>query len=256
MDWDKTRTSLHQAAQVLSAIRGAALSPLPNWAHLGLYVTSHGVTTGPLPIGAELSLNFDLRDIIYTPIGTKTTRTMFDLDDYHQVSLTDAMLALLSSAGHPLNPKRDKLTHQTPLEADAQLAADYAEALYRVYTAMARFRARLLGPMSPIVVWAHGFDLSFLWFAGSGFGEAKDPHLNFGFSPGSPGLDRPYVYAYAYPIPKGLTDLPLPSPARWYTTGWTGIVVDYDQIASSSNPEGLIEELLSKVYATIAPLMR
>ena len=40
-------------------------------------------------------------------------------------------------------------------------------------------RARLNGPMTPIVVWPEHFDLSFLWFASA---QATDrfPHMNFG----------------------------------------------------------------------------
>jgi hypothetical protein len=36
--------------------------------------------------------------------------------------------------------------------------------VYRVFTAAARFRARLEGSQTPIVVWPEHFDLSTLWF--------------------------------------------------------------------------------------------
>jgi hypothetical protein len=104
------------------------------------------------------------------------------------------------------------------------------------------------------VVWPHGFDLSFLWFA-RGFDEGGDPHLNFGFSPGSPGFPRPYVYAYAHPKPEGMFDFKPPAPARWNTEPWTGIVIDYDALAAASDAESTLETLLLDIHAGLAVLM-
>jgi uncharacterized protein DUF5996 len=112
----------------------------------------------------------------------------------------------------------------------------------------------LLGGLSPMIVWPHGFDLSFLWFA-RGFTETQDPHLNVGFSPGSAGFPRPYVYVYAYPIPKGLLDVKLPEPAHWNTAGWTGLVIDYDALAGLPNHEIVLEQTLGTIFASIEPLM-
>jgi hypothetical protein len=178
------------------------------------------------------------------------------LAGHAQISLADAVVEAFAQAGYKVEPNRAKITHETPLEVDAGLAADYAEALYRVFTALARFRARLLGPLSPMIVWPHGFDLSFLWFAGQGMEERQDAHMNFGFSPGSPGLERPYVYSYAWPLPDRLTSLPLPAPSRWHTTGWTGMLLDYDQFARDRDPEGVIESVLRDVHMTVSPRLR
>jgi hypothetical protein len=135
-------------------------------------------------------------------------------------------------------------------QVDTTIAAGYTRTLYTVYTALARFRARLLGTMTPIVVWPHGFDLSFLWFRGNDPDEHRQSHLNFGFSPGSPGLPRPYLYAYASPSPDDLTSRALPVPARWFTQSWKGVVVDYDNL-TDDNPEAQIEGLASAIYEVL-----
>jgi hypothetical protein len=153
-----------------------------------------------------------------------------------------------------LSRKRGDFTDETPLELVPQLAADYAQALYRIFTATARFRARLVGPMTPVVLWPEHFDLSFLWFATDKATEGN-PHLNFGFAPYSEGLPRPYLYSYAFPLPADFNAPKLPSLARWHTTGWTGVVVSYDELANLADPEAAIEETFTDIYEILSPVL-
>jgi hypothetical protein len=71
--------------------------------------------------------------------------------------------------------------------------------------------------------------------------------MNFGFSPGSTGFPRPYLYAYAWPLPDELTSRPLPAPARWFIGSWKGVVVDYDNL-TNDYPEAQVEELAREIY--------
>jgi hypothetical protein len=105
-----------------------------------------------------------------------------------------------------------------------------------------------------MVVWPHGFDLSFLWFT-HGLDESKDPHMNFGFSPSSPGFARPYIYAYAHPKPPGMFDVEIPQYARWNTDPWTGIALDYEVMAVEEDVESVIEKTLLQIHTAISPLM-
>lgn len=246
-NWDSTHAGLHQAAQVIGTVRKTVAEPLPNYAHLGLFVTPTGVTTGSLPFGGKLSLEFASRSVVYSG-GS------ISLAGHTQSSLTDAVLNMLKDKGHNITLDRAKLGGTQPLDVHTDTAADYAKALYSIHTAIARFRSRLFGSMSPMIIFPHGFDLSTLWFA-RGSVETQDPHMNFGFSPGSPGLPRPYVYVYAHPIPAGMFDVQLPEGARWYREGWKGIVIDYDRLAKESDHETKLENMLRDIQAKIAPLM-
>lgn len=249
--WENTRAGLHHAAQTLGAIRKLAAPPLPNYAHLGLFVTPYGLTTGPLPFG-HLSLDF-IQRVVRCHIGPNTHNIA--LAGHTQITLLDRVLETLNHAGHPLSPDRSKISNDTLFAIDEAQSAAYAQALFAVFTAIARFRARLLGALSPMIVWPHGFDLSFLWFPGPSMDEQKDPHMNFGFSPGSPGIDHPYIYAYVWPLPDHLTQLPLPAPAHWHTQGWIGVVLSYNEIITSADPAGQIETILDTVYRAISGLM-
>lgn len=251
-DWDSTRIGLHRAAQVAAAIRKLMQPPLPNYAHLGLSVTRDGLESGRLPNGANVALNFRRPRLVFQagqPAGWE-----LPLAGYSQRTLAEAAQQALSASGSTSQIDLSGVSDMNPLEVDAGLASDYAAALFSIHTAIARVRARLLGSMSPMIVFPHGFDLSSLWFA-RGFEERSDPHINIGFSPGSPGLPRPYVYLYAHPIPAGWFDIRLPEPAQWWRQGWNGVVIDYDALVTIEDHEALLEGTLRAVVEQSAALL-
>jgi hypothetical protein len=247
--WEDTRSNLHRAAEVVGAFKKALAAQQINALHLSLFVMQEGLTTGRLPKGDAIALNFVSRAVEYHPVqGEKST---IPLEGQTPARIAEALTRHVSQEQGNVNLLlRLPEDVTTPFTTDPALAADYARALYTIYTGLARFRARLLGTMTPIVVWPHGFDLSFLWFRGSDPDEHSQPHMNFGFSPGSEGFPRPYLYAYAYPTPDGLLSRPLPSPARWFDGRWKGAVVDYDNL-TSDEPDQEVEALAAGIYAAL-----
>ena len=177
------------------------------------------------------------------------------LAQHTQITLADALEKALSDAGQAVMLKRDNLTGTTPFAADAGTAADYAQVLALMAESLGRFRESLPGARSRLVVWPHGFDCAFLWFATEQESE-QAPHMAFGFSPYSAGIERPYVYTYAYPVPPGLTKLALPSHTRWTMDHWTGTVTDYDALREESDPAAVVESVLADVVAKVSPLLR
>lgn len=251
-NWDESRQSLHRAAQVVGGIKKSLVKPLPNYAHLGLYVTREGLTTGKLPDGDEIVLNLLEASVVY--IDSDQDRYVIALKGQTQAALRDALLAAIRESGHDVQPKLDEIAGQEPFAVDPTTASEYQQAFYSVYTAIARFRGRLLGTLSPMIVFPHGFDLSFLWFK-RGSEEKTDPHMNVGFSPGSAGFDRPYVYSYASPMPETFFDIELPPPARFVRDPWKGIVIDYDTLAREKDPEAFLEQTLISIQSAVAPLL-
>lgn len=247
-DWENTRAGLHRAAQVLGAVRKVSVEPQPNWLHLALDITAEGATTGPLSFGGELALDYPRRRVVYRREGLPSVE--INLEGHNQATLAGAVLDVLAQARHHPPVPRDSAADLTPFDIHPDLAADFNRAQYRMFTALARFRARLLGGLSPIVLWPHNFDLAFLLFANPELSE-NGLHAAFGFEPRSPGLERPYVYVYVRPTPDGLTEQPLPAPARWYTEGWTGVVIQYDDLRGENDPEAALENTLMGVYRVI-----
>ncbi len=251
-NWEKTREALHQATQVIGGVRRAVAEPEPNWAHLGLQVVPEGLTTGPLLVG-ECRLHFPELKIRYLHDG-RTAEV--PIAGHSQRSLADALEAALAAAGHENALDRGKITGETPLEPDRRTATEYAGALNLIWQALGRFRSSLPGDKSPLVLWPHGFDAAFLWFAQPGqTSEEEDPHMGFGFSPGSAGLARPYFYSYPRPVPDGLGEIALPPGVRLHTQGWTGTVLDYDAVSQSPDPAAAIQDSLRATFEAVSPLL-
>ena len=69
-EWPDTLDTLHMVLQILGKVR-VALSPKePEWAHITLYVTVRGLTTGPVPSNVGL---FDVEaDLLHHEVVVRT----------------------------------------------------------------------------------------------------------------------------------------------------------------------------------------
>jgi Family of unknown function (DUF5996) len=247
---------LHRVALVLGAINQFDRAREANHLEQTLRVERSGLGTGRLPSGHAFALDLERLEL-------RADEARIALNGLSQRGVLEAALeatglsrdvpsfvAGLEARGVRLDPA--DLLHDSPLRIDAKIATDYAGVLWRVFTAISRFRARLTGPMTPLAIWPHGFDLSTLWFSTSTALE-NAPHMNYGFAPFDRSGSAPYLYAYAHPTPEGFEKLPLPDGARWNTQGWNGMVVPYSEIARKDDPEALIESALEAVHTTLAP---
>lgn len=252
-EWPATRQALHEAAQILGAIRAAVAPTQINYLNLGLRVLPGHLTTGPLGSVGEWQLDLRTQTLRWFPLHQRA----IDLSarGVTQRVLTDIVVHLLAQAGHRITLNRARLDSETPMQPNPATATAYGDALTTIFTVFERLRASLPGAKTPLVVWPHGFDLSFLWFARRVASE-EHPHLSFGFSPASAGLDRPYFYAYAHPMPPTLVDAPLPEPARWHTAGWTGVVLPYDDLAPREDAEAAVLGILRAVFDQMSSQLR
>lgn len=271
-----TLVNLHSAARLLGALRLLVHERQPNYLELGLRVVPVGLATDLLPGGGEVTLDFIRLALVYRPqsgaevalpLAGQTQAALLEalLAAVHARELvavfpapaagsySDAMFAAAEGFVNRIQPKRADLTGTATLAFDAPAAADYARVLYAVFSGVARFRARLNGALTPIVVWPEHFDLSFLWFAAQP--DEAHPHLSFGFAPFSAGIAEPYLYAYAYPYPAQYAAPSLPAGARWHTAGWTGMVLPYSAIAQQADAEAYIEASSTAVFRALRPLL-
>lgn len=276
---ENAQPTLHAIAAVtrlLGAVRVLAFERQPNFLHLGMKIVPEGVSTDVLPTGGEVRL--DIAQLLLIYCSAAGTAHIIPLEGQTQADLLETLLAAIyNNELSVLFPKANGETYTeaafaavstltnrgrlhpellndpTPLHFDVGAAASYAAALYSIFTAVARFRARLLGSMTPVVVWNEHFDLSFIWFAAEA--DENHPHLNFGFAPYSAGIDEPYLYAYAYPYPASNTPPSLPSGARWNTEGWTGVVLPYSAIQNQPDAEAYLEAACSGIYRALRPLL-
>lgn len=251
-NWNSTRDALHQGMQVMRSVSVLGKDSVPNQLEYGSFPASFGATTGPLNFGGELNYDFTNLKFVYK----KEEKEIFSvsLEGKNQIGIFDEVFQNFSDKGINLKPDKEKVVESTLFKINKKLAKDYAEVQYRVFRAMSVFRSRLNGYQSPIVLWPHGFDLSFIWFTDKkGFDEKEHKHMNFGFSPGAKN-QRPYLYFYAWPVPEGLVGSKLPAKGRWIEEWSTpGAAFDYDYLSKLDNPEEEITKILTSVYRNFSP---
>ncbi len=248
----RTLESLREAMQPLRSARFGGCAPLPNKIQYSVHSRSYGASTGELTFGGELQLDYVKAEIRYV----KNDKMVFTvpLKGENQVSLADKVFDLFKEHKCDIEPDREKITETTTFDIDVQVAKNYAEAQHRISTALAKAQGHMNGYKTAVALWPHGFDLSFLWFK-DGHDEMKDPHMNFGFSPGF-GEDEPYLYFYAWPTPAEMLQKKLPEGGKWQST-WSapGAVFGYSTLQKQANPEEYIEKLLLKFYHDMEPIL-
>ena len=123
--WDETRQRLHQALQIVSAVRLAGVDPMPNELQFSTWPARSGVTTGPLKFGGSLDFDYTHGSISYQHEG----ETLFSVDigGHSQVSLADAVFTALASVGHSLTPTRKRITESASLKLNGDDARAFAE---------------------------------------------------------------------------------------------------------------------------------
>lgn len=274
--WNETSFGLHRGALLLGALQRLTQPPQPAYLELGLRVVRNGLAAGSLPGGGRVMLDFTDGSLMYAP--PSGAEVSFPLNGSTQAQIFNGLFGVLAqgelsallpdgphlaervsagivSRGSRYRPPRpETLWDETSIELDAGTSRTYLEVLQLVFTAIARFRARLTGLQTPLVVWPEHFDLSTLWFRGASIDESQ-AHLNFGFAPYSDGLPDPYLYAYAYPYPQHYDPPALPAGARWHTQGWKGVVLPYDVIAAQSDPAAFVEGACQAIYDGLLPLL-
>lgn len=245
-NWEATRDALHQIALVMGAARVAGSDPLPNDLQFSLDVTADGISTAELHFGGVLQFSFHALQLTFARGG----RQVFTLDaaGHSQISLMRRLLEQLDDGGCGVQPSMKHITDETAFSIDRAQALDYAATLGAVFTALAKFRAKLNGCMTPLVLWPHHFDLAFLWFANDGMNEHSDSQIAYGFAPFSPGLERPYFYAYAWSQTTGYLQLPLAAPAQGLSEPFTGLYAPYDALREVNPFDAAVETMLTSYH--------
>lgn len=241
-NWDATRDALHEIALVLGAIRVASSDPLPNDLHFSLDVLADGISTAGMRYGGELQ--FDIKSLQLKFVRGDCVVFRLDVIGLSQITLLRRLLACFGDCGYRIRPSMKHVTSETEFAIDGAAAESYALALNAAYTDLARFRAKLRGYMTPLVLWPHHFDLAFIWFPTDKTDEQTDPQIAYGFAPCSPGLERPYYYAYAWSEPTGYLDFPLDAPAQAIREGYIGLYAGYDALRGVAQRDALLEKML------------
>ena len=236
-DWEPTRATLHAYALAVSAIPRAHAEPKQRFWHLGLTVTPEGLVTDDirLPGGGSFRVRMDLQRHLVVFDGDATAA--FDMmGGLTGTEFADQLVRAAGELGLGGDYLRLKFENPEPRQYDPGAAERFFGVLLEVSRLFEVHRAGVSGESGPVHLWPHGFDLSFEWFGtktGIHDGVEYPSQLNLGFFPAG----RPYFYSNPWPFDKkALVGTPLPSGAEWFTDGWEGTILYYDQLVG--DPEG------------------
>ena len=264
---------LHQALMLFGSINHQTLEKQQNWLHMATQPQPYGFVTQAYPKGGKLVLNTEKGLVLYQrpsggqvpfPLKIHTQKSLFEgilnamaedelagyFDDLAGQSLAEKLLGkIYAKSPEKLPDVLAEHSREEKLAYDVDAIQVYMQALNIIFTGIARWRARIRGHLSPLVVWAEHFDLSTICFATPEMDEYKS-HINIGFAPFTEGVfERPYLYAYAYPYQENYTVPELEAPLKWETDAYTGIYVAYDDLVGQD--ELYIEALAGQIFGVM-----
>ena len=271
--WQSTAETLQLWTQVVGKVR-LKLSPWVNhsW-HVTLYVSSRGLTTGPIPHGLhafEIAFDFIAHELQITKSdgAARTLKLqpqsvarfykalMHELDE---LGLPVAIDTLPNELAEPIRFDLDE-THRS---YDAESAHRFWRVLLQSDRVFRQFRARFCGKCSPVHFFWGSFDLAVTRFSGKAAPPHPGgvPHLpdvvareayarevsSLGFWPGSAASPTPAYYSYAYPEPAGFAEATVQPAAAFYSAQLHEFLLPYDAVRNAAAPD---EALLAFAQST------
>jgi hypothetical protein len=272
-EWSDTLDTLHMILQILGKVRVARSPTEPQWAHITLYVTARGLTTGPVPSNVGV---FDVEaDLLHHQVVVRTadgeaeevplrTRPVAEF----WVDFTAALAKLGIEV--ELSPEPQEVPDPIPFPDDTTHVTydpDAATRFWRALTAMepvfASYRADYTAKVSRVQFFWGSADLAVTRFSGKPCAPPPDADLltresydaeqiNVGWWPGDARYPKPAFYAYAYPKPDGIEDAVLDVDGAGWNTDLGEFIFDYDVVRAAPSPEATLRAFLDAAYDACA----
>jgi hypothetical protein len=165
-EWENTKETLHRYCQIAGKVR-MEYSPFRNhWWHVTLYVTTRGLTTGPIPYGrTTFDIFFDLRENRLVVTTGEGGAFSFDLDDPPVAQFYRRLFEGLESLGirASMNPKPFDLDDEHALDVNTYHCTcdeTYVRRSHRVLAwvdqVFKEFAGRFNGKTSLVQLFWHG----------------------------------------------------------------------------------------------------
>jgi Family of unknown function (DUF5996) len=257
---------LHMIAQIMGKLKLA--TPFePQWANVALWVTSRGLTTGPVPNGHgtfEVAL-----DLIDHRIGISTSWGAvggFGLSPCSVADVYERIFAELADAevSATIDPMPQEVPHPVRCDQDSEYQpyqGDLANAWWRALASseqvMRRYHARFWGPTPPIGLMWGTFDLRDVRLNGpripvgpevgyirrNGMDRAQ---IECGWWAGSDAYPKPAYFSFTYPQPEGIESAVLPL-GRWEAA--LGLfLIDYSDVRGAGDPAAELMGFFESAY--------
>lgn len=247
------RDALHAYARVLGGWLATIRTRRKHWWHTSLRPSLAGLTTGVVRAGVdfELELDFVASQLRVRTMEKAVTEDLTGQSAARIASWLDETLAAIG-VDPSLAPGDEVRGDRQFVGYSPGYTSSLRDALASVAAALEDFRAGIREETSPIQVWPHHFDLSMVWLPGDKVPEQDpadeehaDKQMNFGFLFGDEGIDEPYFYVTAYPLPDALPKIELPAGTTWRSHGFNGAVLLYKDLLAMKDPAAYLQALWS-----------
>ena len=279
-DWKDTLETLHMWTQIVGKIRLAHEPMVNHWWQVTLYVTSRGLTTGPMPCTGSrtFQIDFDFLDHVLWIADCNSARSQIALRPMPVAEFYAEVLRRLDELGIPTKIRAipNEVPDAIPFDEDythASYDKEYVHRFWRVLVQADRlckaFRGRFVGKDSPTHFFWGAFDLAVTRFSGrpapphpGGFPNIPDWVMreayshevsSCGFWPGGYGVDAVF-YAYAYPEPEGFAQAQAEPPEAYYNTQLREFMLPYEAVRQSANPDDMVLSFFQTTYEAAADL--
>jgi hypothetical protein len=274
-DWHETYSTLQRWLQIVGKVRIALSPPQNHYWHSALYLTSRGLTTSPMPYGAQtLEVKLDFVDHLISLEMSDGRRQQMQLVGGTVADFFVKFMALLSKLEvrvhlWPVPVEREDVT---PLDRDERPAPYDPLAAHRNFRVLSQvdqtlkiFMGRFVGKQSPSHFFWGSFDLAQTRFSGrrAPLLPKADPveqesysHevMSFGFWPGTQGVSDAALYAYAKPEPLGFRQARLVPQAVSYNDRFAQFLLPYEAIRAAPSPRDEILAFFQSAYEAGARL--
>jgi hypothetical protein len=265
--------------QVVGKLRLALSPPQNHFWHSVLYVSTHGLSSSPIPYDSE---NFEVEfDFVEHQLSIETSwgqRQVVALEPKSVADFYAEVMSALRALGiavsiwtRPVEVAEPIPFEQDRLHADYDPAAAHAfwRALIQVDRVFKQFRGRFLGKSSPVHFFWGGFDLAVTRFSGrrapmwSGRVLNVDPHVmhasyshelsSAGFWFGDGTLPAMF-YSYAVPTPSGFAEAAVRPGGAVFNNELGEFVLPYESVRAAGEPDEALREFLQSTYDAAADL--
>lgn len=272
LDYNKFASTgylLHMGLQVIGKLK--LTTPFePQWANVPLWVTSRGLTTGPIPYNKgvfQIDIDFISHKVICTTSWQYTGE--FKLQAMSVAAFTNLLFQLLTKAGIniQINMMPQEVLEPVAFDKDTKeqeynkaLANAWWRILASIYRVMQSYHARFMGKTPPIGFMWGTFDIRDARYQGDPVpttginaefirrNAMNEAQVEAGWWSGNANYPRPAFYSFIYPQPEGIEFSKIkPSSAHWDKS--LGLfILDYADIHKSKTPDEDLLLFLNSAY--------
>lgn len=268
-DWVGTRDALHLFLQIIGKVRMAAHPKLNHWWHVTLYPDTRGLTTGRIPYKERaFQIDYDMVDHAVHVRTNEGGHESFAVPGKTVADFRGALFGALDAldiqvkiVGKPYDNKSTIpfAEDAAPRPYDPVAVTTFWRALCSIASVFEAHRSRFTGKQTPVQLYWHSFDLVTTRFSGRAAplesGRQSDIEayshevISCGFWPGDDKFQQAAFYAYAYPEPDGLADVPLkPASAQWIDNNGAMAILTYDDMRAQDDPRAALLAFMHSMY--------